>query len=146
MYPIETHIISSPRFSLACLCLIVACACTLQSPAFAATDTTDQEEAYTDSVYSWGAWEFGIEPATSPRSAANRAINNRSKQLLFRPNDNAAYTATSIPLQSATNISRPPPIPVRPLVPATPSMPIVRPDGSGPVIPGAIPTAPNRRR
>jgi hypothetical protein len=104
----------------------------------AAYAATNNKDAYIDSVYSWGIWELGLEPASGPQASANNAMNDRSKKMLFRPNDNAAYITQSIPVPPISTIT--PPAPVTPLIP------VIGLDGSGPVIPGAIPTAPNRRR
>jgi hypothetical protein len=121
---------------LALVCTAAACLFMQTTAAYAATNDRD---AYIDSVYSWGIWELGLEPASGPQASANKAMNDRSKKLLFRPNDNAAYINRSIPVPQISTIT-PPPAPVAPLIP------VIGLDGSGPVIPGTTPTAPNRRR
>jgi hypothetical protein len=93
----------------------------LSATAFAATDPTAKNDEYVDSVYSWGIWELGIEPAAGPRAPANRALNNRARNLQFRPNDNAAYKIDSVPVPTVTTLAPPPPpAPVVPAVPAGP--------------------------
>ena len=151
MNQIETQKQHGLLYRLAIIYLPAVYLYAVTTTALAAAETTDTGSTYIDSVYSWGAWELGIEPPAGPQRAANRAINNRSIQLQFRPNDNAAYTTKSVPIPAVTSINPPSPVPVRPAVPArppapvAPAIPVIRPDGSGPVIPGGIPTAPNRR-
>jgi hypothetical protein len=128
-----TKIQNNSIYRLAFVCTAAACLFIQTTAAYAATSGKD---AYIDSVYSWGIWELGLEPASGPQASANNAMNDRSKKLLFRPNDNAAYLSQSIPVPPVT----PPPAPAAPLIP------VIGLDGSGPVIPGATPTAPNRRR
>ena len=152
MYRIETERQPGLIFRLIFICLSAVCQYSVTTAALAVPESTGNGSAYIDSVYSWGAWALEIEPVAGPRAPVNRAINNRSTQLQFRPNDNAAYTSKSIPIPAVTIMSPPPPPPVRPAAPvrppapAVPAMPVTRPDGSGPVISGAAPTAPNRRR
>ncbi len=111
----------------ALICAAVACLFTLTTTAIAVTDT---EEVYVDSVHSWGIWELGLEPASGPQDFANSAIKDRSRKLQFRPNDNAAYMAQSIPIP-----------PVQP----PPTTPVVGVSGSGPILPGMVPNSPNLR-
>ena len=122
--------------SLALVCVAVASLSTLTTAAFATADT---EDTYIDSVYSWGIWELGLEPASGPQVSANNVMNDRSRQLLFRPNDNAAYTPKSIPVQPVQ-----PPLPSPPTTLPPPS-PIVGVSGSGSVLPGMVPNPPNLR-
>ena len=155
MCQIEINTQSEAAVRLAIICTAIACTLMLAANAAASTDSSAGEDAYVDSVYSWGIWELGLEPASGPQMPANRAIKNRSGRLQFRPNDNAAYTTQSVPVSTVTTIAPaqptqpvpvtpPKPIPVP--VPAAPPVPVIGPGGSGPIIPGAIPTAPNRRR
>lgn len=139
-------------------CLFGVCLYASTTAAFSAGESTDTKPAYIDSVYSWGAWEHGLEPAAGPQAPTDRALTDRSRQVQFRPNDNAAYTPQSIAIPSMTTISRPPSVPFAPVtptpaappaivpVPAAQPVPRIRPDASGPIISGAMPTAPNRRR
>ena len=101
-------------YSLAFVCAAIACQFTLTAATFAATDT---ENVYTDSVYSWGIWELGLEPASGPQAPASKAMNDRSRQLLFRPNDNAAYITQSIPVPPISTIT---PQPILPPIPVGP--------------------------
>ena len=127
MYQMAPKIQNNSIDRLALVCTAVACLFTLTTAAFAATN---DEGAYIDSVYSWGIWELGLEPASGPQESSKNAINNRSGKLLFRPNDNAAYIAQSIPVQ--------------PVLPPPPT-PIVGVSGSGPILPGMVPNPPNLR-
>ena len=164
MCQIEINTQSEAAVRLAIICTTIACLLMLTANVAASTDSTAGEDAYVDSVYSWGIWELGFEPATGPQMPANSAIKDRSRRLQFRPNDNAAYTTLSVPFSNVTTLAPPPPVPVAPpkpipvsvpvappkpipvSVPVAPPVPVIGPGGSGPIIPGAIPTAPNRRR
>ncbi len=117
-------------YRLALVCTAAACLFTLTT---AALGSTDNEDVYTDSVYSWGIWELGLEPASGPEVPATNAMNDRSRQLQFRPNDNAAYIAQSVPVT-----------PVPPVQPPTPT-PVFGVSGSGPILPGMVPNPPNLR-
>jgi hypothetical protein len=119
-------------------CLSALCLFALSATGFAATDPSTKSAPYVDSVYSWGIWELGIEPAAGPQAPANTALNNRARNLQFRPNDNAAFKIESVAIPAGGPVVPPPPVPA--------PTPIVGLDGSGPIIPGAVPTAPNRRR
>ena len=127
MYQMAPKRQNNSIYSLALVCMVAACMFTLTTATFASTDT---EDVYIDSVYSWGIWELGLEPASGPQVSANNAMNDRSRQLLFRPNDNAAYMTQSTPVP-----------PVQP----PPPTPIVGVSGSGPIIPGMVPNPPNLR-
>ena len=152
MCQIEINTQSEAAVRLAIICTTIACLLMLTANVAASTDSTAGADAYVDSVYSWGIWELGLEPASGPQASANHAINDRSRRVQFRPNDNAAYTTLSVPVSTVTTIAPPPPVPVAPPkpipvpVPVAPPVPVIGPGGSGPIIPGAIPTAPNRRR
>jgi len=152
MCQIEINTQSEAAVRLALICTTIACLLMLTANVAASTDSTAGEDAYVDSVYSWGIWELGLEPASGPHTPANNAIKDRSRRLQFRPNDNAAYTTQSAPVSTVTTIAPPSPAPVvtpKPIpvpVPVAPPVPVIGPGGSGPIIPGAIPTAPNRRR
>lgn len=128
MYEIETTTQNTSVYRFACLCMSVICLLAFTAAVYANTDT----ETYVDSVYSWGIWELGLEPASGPVPAAGNAMNDRSRSLKFRPNDNAAYTIQSIPVPQAVTIAPPPPLPVaQPPVP--PPMPVGPPGfSSGP--------------
>lgn len=130
MYQTETNTQALAAARLAVICTALACLLMLAASAVASTDSTAGENAYVDSVYSWGIWELGLEPASGPQASANHAINDRSRRLQFRPNDNAAYISQSVPVPPAL-----PPVPT----------PIVGASGSGPILPGMVPNPPNLR-
>ena len=122
-------------YNLAFVCLAVAYLFTPATTVFAATDTEVND---INSVYSWGIWELGLELASGQQDSANNAMKDRSRQLLFRPNDNVAYTPQSIPVPSAQ-----PPLPPPTTLP--PPAPIVGASGSGSILPGMVPKPPNLR-
>ena len=123
--------------NLAFVCVAVAYLFTQATTAFAATDT---EGTYIDSVYSWGIWELGLEPSSGLQDSANIAMKDRSRELLFRPNDNVAYTPQSIPVPQVQQ-----PLPLPPPTTLPPPAPIVGASGSGSILPGMIPNPPNLR-
>jgi len=135
MAQIETKTQQSSVYGLAFTFITLICLLALTGTVFAASDTDVSEEAYIDSVYSWGIWELGLEPASGPQAPANKALNDRSRQLQFRPNDNAAYIAPSIPLGTAAPTGSP--------IPST--IPVISVGGTGPILPGMVPNAPNLR-
>ena len=136
MRQIETKTQHRHVYRLAFACITLACLLAFANAVFAAAEPDDSQEAYIDSVYSWGIWELGLEPASGPDAPANTAVNDRSRRLQFRPNDNAAYIPPSIPVGSTVT---PPPVPV-----PTPT-PVVSIGGTGPILPGMVPIAPNLR-
>ena len=107
---------------LAAICMLLAVSVFSTAPNAAEAENT----AYVDSVYSWGAWELGIEPAAGPRAAQNTPMNDRSASLQFRPNDNAAFSTVAIPVNTA------PPVPPTPTPPVIPSIPTRAAPGSSP--------------
>ena len=120
-------------FRLALVCLSAVYLYSLPAASFAASGV-DAADDYADSVYSWGVWELGLEPASGAQPPALTALNDRSRNLQFRPNDNAAFTTKSIPLGSPA-----------PTLPPSLPVPIVGADGSGPILPGMVPNPPNLR-
>ena len=137
MYQIETNAQSETAVRLAVICTTILCLLMLTATAVASTDSTTGEDAYVDSVYSWGIWELGLEPASGPNTPTNNAIKDRSRRLQFRPNDNAAYKRQSTPVRPITIISPP-------TLPAAPT-PVVGVSGNGPILPGMAPNPPNLR-
>jgi len=117
MYQMAPKIQNNSIYRLALVCTTAACLFTLTTAAFAATS---DEGAYIDSVYSWGIWELGLEPASGPQVSANNAMNDRSRRVLFRPNDNAAYLSQSIPVPPVANAPAPPVMPA-PTIPSVPT-------------------------
>lgn len=135
MLQIETKTQQSSVYRLAFTFITLICLLALTTTVFAAADADESEEAYIDSVYSWGIWELGLEPASGPQAPASTALNDRSRELQFRPNDNAAYIPPSIPLGTAAPTSPPLPTPI----------PVISVGGTGPILPGMVPNAPNLR-
>ena len=127
MPQIETKTQNMSVYRLAFACMTIVCLFALATAVFADTASTDAQEVYIDSVYSWGIWELGLEPASGPEVAASNVINDRSRSLQFRPNDNAAYINPGIPI--ATTLSPP----------------VIGVGGSGPILPGMVPNSPNLR-
>lgn len=85
---------------------------------------------YVDSVYDWGTWELGIEPAAGgPVSVGNQPARVNQGGVQFRPNSNASFTTPgNIVLTTRDNSPVPPPV--------TPTVPSVTPGnpGAGPGI------------
>ena len=64
----------------------------LTSTAAQADSKQTSTDKYVDSVYSWGSWELGVEPAAGgPVALPNNAVYNRPPNVHFRPNDNSVY-------------------------------------------------------
>ncbi len=88
--------------------------------------TTDSANAgFVDSVYSWGTWELGLDPASGPDAPSGNALNDRSRSLKFRPNENAAYMVRSVPVAPAITLA--PTVPTSPSGPSTPLTPVTPP-------------------
>ena len=117
MYQMAAKTQNNSIYSSALVCTAAACLLMLTAAAFAANN---DEGTYIDSVYSWGIWELGLEPASGPQVSADNAMNDRSRKLLFRPNDNATYIAQSIPVPPVTNAPAPPVMPA-PTIPSVPT-------------------------
>lgn len=111
--------------------LSVACLFAITAVAHATNDGAN--EVFVDSVYSWGIWELGLEPESGPEPPSGNALNDRSRSLKFRPNDNAAYMVQSIPLAPAVSVA--------PSVPSTPLTPTPMPIGPPGFSAGAATTA-----
>jgi len=94
----------------------------------------DDNVAYVDSVFKWGAWELDIEPAAGGISPPTpRALNARGAKITLRTNSIAAL-APSAPVPGGGT-------PSNPIVPGTPVPPPVIPiPPTGPTI---IPISPN---
>lgn len=140
MWRIETDTRPGLITRLATLCAIAGLL--LSTSVAAKPEATDTDPGYVDSVYSWGIWELGLEPASGPEAPAENAMNDRSKQLKFRPNDNAAFIVRSIPVPQQTTDTPSSPLPVPT---AIPPVPVIGPGGSGPILPGMVPNPPNLR-
>lgn len=102
------------RLALVCLSLAVSAV----NAATNATEanTAEADTAYVDSVHSWGSWALGIEPAAGPQAPQNQPVNDRSANIQFRPNDNAAYQPGAIRVNPLAQ-SPTPPAPVAPPAP-----------------------------
>jgi len=72
-----------------------------------------------DSVYSWGSWAQGIQPAAGAVAGLTPAPVEQP-QVNFRPNENSAFSRRALQL-----VPTPPPAPVTVMVPTGG----VRPDG-----------------
>lgn len=121
------------RLTLACISL--GCLFATTSAVHAAGETDELPQDPIDSVYSWGPWELGLEPASGVATPADTTLSDRSRQLQFRPNDNAAYVPRSIPLGTGTPATPPAPAPI----------PVITVGGTGPILPGMVPNPPNLR-
>ena len=143
MYRIVTKVKTGPVLRLALICVTVAGLLISMTDANSKTGSSADEAAYVDSVYSWGSWELGLQPAPGPQTPGSGAMNDRSRQLQFRPNDNATYMVQSVPIPSATAIPQPP-LPSNPVSTPVP-VPVIGPSGSGPILPGMVPNSPNLR-
>jgi len=79
----------------------------------------DQSADFVDSVYSWGSWDLGLEPAAGgPVIPPKTVVNVQTRNMQFRPNDNNAFAGNAKPMVSAGN--NPAPAPARaPTGPAT---------------------------
>jgi hypothetical protein len=130
---IKTQQRSVNRLTFACISL--GCLLAATTAVDAAADTDESQGAPIDSVYSWGQWELGLEPASGVEVPADTKLGDRSRQLQFRPNDNAAYVPTSIPLGTGTPTTPPAPAPI----------PVISVGGTGPILPGMVPNPPNLR-
>ena len=130
---IKTQQKSVNRLTLACIGL--GCLFAAMSAVHAAAETDESPQGPTDSVYSWGRWELGLEPASGVETPADTTLSDRSRQLQFRPNDNATYIPTRIPLGTGTPTTPPVPAPT----------PVISVGGTGPILPGMVPNPPNLR-
>ena len=119
MHQIDTNRKTIAASRSALLKLGVACLLALTAAAPVNANAAAPEQGYVDSVYSWGVWELGLEPTSGPQPQDNDAMKDRSRSLLFRPNDNAAYVTQSVPVPLAAT-----PAPPSPSLPASPPLPV----------------------
>lgn len=131
VYPIETKKQVISVYRLLIVCLSVGYLFALTTHVSSAAESTVADDDYIDSVYSWGIWELGLEPASGPELPENNAMNDRSRKLQFRPNDNAAYTAQGVPLPPVSIINPLPPKPALPPRPEKPPIPAGPPGFTG---------------
>ncbi len=90
--------------------------------------TAQQDASFVDSVYDWGFWELGLEPAAGgPAAPKTTAVKINQRKLQFRPNDNSAFRGKPAMITSDIN-----PAPVAPPLPATPPTPTAAPPGALP--------------
>jgi len=137
MYRTEAKTQHGPALRSTFACLFVACLFAVTAAAHATTDSA--KDVFVDSVYSWGIWELGLEPESGPEPPSGTVVNDRSRSLKFRPNDNAAYMVQSIPVAPAVGIA--PSAPAAPSVPSTPLTPPPIPIGPPGFSTGAATTA-----
>lgn len=108
----------------ALLCSLLPVACIAMPTSDASTDGASQnEQAYTDSVFGWGAWELDVEPAAGGAATGGSSpILPRNARVVVRTNSTSAVApkppATVPPL---------PELPVAPTPPPTPSVPSITP-------------------
>ncbi|MGB5397586.1 MAG: hypothetical protein WBN96_10590 [Gammaproteobacteria bacterium] len=94
----------------------------------AASDNEQTLAGKADSVYNWGSWELGLEPAAGgPIALPNRALSNRPASVRFRPSDNSVYSASTRTLAETTMG----PTPAPPVVPLTNGPGTAPPGGPG---------------
>ena len=87
-----------------------------------------QNENFVDSVYDWGFWELGLEPAAGgPVTPKTTTVKINQRKLQFRPNDNSAFRGKPAMITSDIN-----PAPVAPPLPTTPPTPTAAPPGAQP--------------
>ncbi len=76
--------------------LLSVCLLSLSGSTYAASGSVEETAAYVDSVYGWGAWELGLEPAAGGTTPSpSRALSSRGANIVFRPNDNSAFAPNS---------------------------------------------------
>lgn len=81
----------------------------------AANQDTHANNTYVDSVYQWGSWELGLEPAAGgPITPPNNALNNRPANVRFRPNDNSVFGSNNRGLANPVVSTTPAPTHVPP--------------------------------
>lgn len=111
----------------------IACAMLMLGSAFNAAHA--KQDGFVDSVYQWGSWDLGIEPAAGgPIPPANRPVNVKTTNLQFRPNANNTFTSARDNVMSSSGNS-PSPLPPS----GAPTTPVIAPPGSTPgggVLPG----------
>lgn len=104
--------------------------CLLATSSFATALPGDENKtsAFVDSVYEWGTWELGVEPAAGGLAPmSNRALNVRLANVKFRPNDNTTFS----PGASRVAVTTPVAPAVLPPVVTPPIEPPVRVSPSG---------------
>lgn len=90
--------------------LLSICLLSVSTSAFSASDGDEDTASYVDSVYEWGAWELGLEPAAGdPAPSSNQPLAVRGPGVKFRPNENSAFSP----------VTRPVPGPNTPFAPGT---------------------------
>lgn len=69
-------------------------------------DAATETSAFVDSVYEWGTWELGIEPAAGGSAPMpDRALNARLANVKFRPNDNKTFSPGASPVTVTTPVA-----------------------------------------
>ena len=96
--------------------LVLTLMFTASSGVMAANDQAQALTGKADSVYNWGSWELGLEPAAGgPIALPNRALSNRPANVRFRPSDNSVFSAGTRTLADSSMG----PTPAPPVVPLT---------------------------
>jgi len=91
------------------------CAALLVGLATWAPERAVADENFVDSVYEWGSWELGLEPAAGgPVAPKTTTVKVNQRQLQFRPNDNSAFRGNAAIAVTAGTSPTPPPVPVTP--------------------------------
>lgn len=89
---------------MAAVCLLATSTLTSALPG-----ESTRAAGFVDSVYDWGAWGLGIEPAAgNPQPVSGRAINVNLTTVSFRPNDNARFAPDVIPPVNTPPLKKPP--------------------------------------
>ncbi len=91
------------------VCRLIAGACAASLLMSATSHAASSEQPYIDSIYDWGSWDIGLEPAAGgPVAVPNNAVGNRVSSVQFRPNDNSTYSPGN---RIVSNLIMPTPIP-----------------------------------
>ena len=102
--------VTKRRNAAAALCTSLAACLLAWAPL-----TSVADEAFVDSVYEWGSWELGLEPAAGgPVAPKTTTVKVNQRQLQFRPNDNSAFRGNAAIAVTAGTSPTPPPVPVTP--------------------------------
>lgn len=87
---------------------------------------TQSTAVETDSVYTWGAWAEGLQPAAGPVARVTPPPAKRP-DVNFRPNENSAFLREAV---AATRVPAPPAMPGAPQISGVTVTTISTPTGS----------------